>query len=154
VGGLVRWGRQGGVARARRALWQGSGLAGKGRVLRRPGHRAERQDSPRAAAAGGRAPSSSSGGSSSSSSSAGLGVISLVGPGAGARSLSAGLGAAQGPGRRPARPGVRPPSAPRSRRRKRGWKKLCVSKADKGFTLITSRPRRPLSKHRLDSWRL
>lgn len=48
------------------------GREGKGRRWRRPGRRAGRQDSPRAAAAGGRAPSSSGG---SSSNNVGLGVI-------------------------------------------------------------------------------
>ena len=74
VRGRAARGQQGRGAgtRARRALWQSSGPEGKGRRWRRPGRRAGRQHSPRAAAAGGRAPSSSSSGSTN----AGLGVIS------------------------------------------------------------------------------
>lgn len=75
VRGRAARGQQGRGAgtRARRALWQSSGPEGKGRRWRRPGRRAGRQHSPRAAAAGGRAPSSRS---SSGSTDAGLGVIS------------------------------------------------------------------------------
>ena len=164
--GRAERGQQGRGAgtRARRALWQGSGPEGKGRRWRRPGRRAGRQHSPRAAVAGGRAPSSSSSGSSSTN--AGLGVMSASADlGCIQRPVTAwGWGSprppALGPGaaRTPAldrgdRGAGRPafPAALRAEEAAAGepW----LSKADKGFTLITDLPRPP-SKHRLDSWLL
>lgn len=142
VRGWAARGQQGRGAgtRSRRALWQSSGPEGKGRRWRRPGRRAGRQHSPRAAAAGGRAPSSSSSGSTS----AGLGVISASADLGGIQGLvtegrvgdgwgggfpafpaplplpqAEGPGAASTPGQRGTEVRAAPPSLARSGRRKR-----------------------------------
>lgn len=137
---------------------------GKGRRWPRPGRRAGRQDSPRAAAAGGRAPSSSGG---SSSNSVGLGVIlacpdlGVLGVSTGTRvrgrpSLGQGPAAASTPV--PGRgTGVRaaPPSLPALRAEEAAaGSSVGIKGRQRVYTNYRPPPPPPVSKHRLDSWRL
>lgn len=165
--GSVRRSQQGRGAgtRARRALGQGSGPEGKGRRWRRPGRRAGRQHSPRAAAAGGRAPSSSSGGSSSSTNT-GLGVISASADLGGIqRSVSgAGVGIAtsprlgprscQHPSPGPRGSGCRPPRLPCRAPGEGSGGGGTVGIKGRQRVYTNYRPPPPPPKHRLDSWRL